>query len=45
MNEAVPGGCFYLSVFTSEIIDGSLFTFSFTLVNMLSMVEVNPQPT
>ena len=34
-----------LSVFTSEIIDGPPFTFLFTLVNMLSMVEVNPLPT
>lgn len=34
-----------LSVFTSEIIDASPFTFTFTLVNMLSMAEVNPLPT
>lgn len=34
-----------LSVSTSEIIDGSPFAFAFTLVNMLSIVEVNPLPT
>lgn len=34
-----------LGVSTSEIIDGSPFTFLFTLVNMLSMAEVNPLPT
>lgn len=34
-----------LSVFTSEIIGDSPFAFRFTLVNMLSMVEVNPLPT
>ena len=46
MTEAVAGRCFfYLSIFTSEIIDGSTFTFFFTFVNMLSMVEVNPLPT
>lgn len=34
-----------LSVSTSEIIDASPFTFLFTFVKMLSMVEVNPLPT